>query len=125
MSLKGARVMHVQRGNLELVMPIRADAFAAIPVHELAMLIAKTMLRQQNAAPGQATAPIPVDDTPLALRVNGRERLLDPDLSLREQTEGRWEWRDLPVQGQTEQTARLPVCEFELVDVDRPRIRLP
>lgn len=117
---KGSRVMHVKRGNVEVVVPIRRDAFAWLPAHEIAALVVKTVVRLQAQAPDRATEPIRMDDTLIALRVAGRERVLDPNLSLREQTEGRWEYRDLPIQGQADATARLPVCQFELVDVERP-----
>lgn len=119
---KGSRVMHIKRGNLELVFPINLQGFASVPAYELAEAIVPTMLREQLLAPGRADEPIPQDGTQLALRVHGRDEALDPNLSLREQTEGCWAIRELPLQAQGESTARLPVCEFELVNVQRPAI---
>lgn len=114
--VKGSRVMHVIRGNLGVVLPVHPEAFRKSPVRDLAQLVVQEMERQQAAAPGRAAAPITSDGTRYALRLNGRDEALHPLLPLRGQAEGHWEWKDLPVAGQTEQTARLPVCEFELVD---------
>ena len=117
--LDDSRVLHVKRGNQEAVLPVTGDAARELPVAELATVVAKEMLRGQLRDPGRATKPIPMDGTPLALRVNGRDTALAPDLPLLVQTAGCWSDRDLPVQGQTDATARLPVCEVELIDAQR------
>lgn len=120
--LDDSRVLHVKRGNQEAVMPVTGAAAAHLPVGELATVIAKEMLRGQMREPGRATDPIRIDDTPMALRVHGRDEALAPDMPLLIQTAGCWTHKELSVQGQTDATTRLPVCEFELVDVERPAL---
>jgi hypothetical protein len=120
----GARVMLVRRGNMETVLPIDRDVFTGHPASSVAQLIAITFVRLQAEAPDRCTEPIRLDDTPLALRVIGRDSALEPHLPLSIQTDGLWEIRELPVTAQSDITARLPVCAFELIDVQRPSILL-
>lgn len=119
---KGTRVLHVKRGNLELVFPIHDAAARNLQVSELAMVIVRTMQREQVMSPGRASEPIIDSPTPLALRLVGRDSPLDPARPLLAQTEGKWTFKDLPVQGQSDATARLPVCEFDLIDLAPERV---
>lgn len=118
----GTRAMLVRRGNMEAVLPIAASVFTDEAASTVAATAVVSFIRQQQASPGRATDPIRIDDTPVALRVIGRDAVLEPDLPLSMQTEGLWEIRELPVQGQSDVTARLPVCAFEVVDVQRPSV---
>lgn len=120
----GTRAMLVRRGDMEVVLPIAADTFTDRPASAIAQLVATSFLRLQAEAPDRASQPIVLDDTPLALRVVGRDSALEAHLPLSLQTEGLWDIRELPVQAQTDYTARLPVCVFELVDVARPSVIL-
>lgn len=120
----GTRAMLIRRGNMEAVLPIAADTFTDRPVSTVAALVAMAFVRLQAAMPERPSDPIRLDDTPLALRIVGRDAALEPSLPLSMQTEGLWELRDLPVQAQSDLTARLPVCAFELVDVARPNVIL-
>lgn len=120
----GSRAVHVRRGNIGLVLPITRRAFDTTPAGEIAGLVAGAMFMEQGRARGRADEPIPTDDTQLALRLVGRDNLLDPDLPLRDQTAGAWRTETLPMEAQGAATARLPVAEFELVDVPRPAIYL-
>lgn len=118
----GTRAMLVRRGNMEVVLPVSADAFMGAPTSLFVSSVLPGMIRQQATSPARASDPIRIDDTPVALRVIGRDSALHPDLPLSIQTEGLWEIRELPVQAQSDVTARLPVCAFELVDVERPSV---
>lgn len=118
----GTRLMQVQRGNIGVALPITPAAFERTPVGELAGVVAAWMFGEQQKQAGRADEPIRLDDTPLALRLPDRDKPLNPDLPLGAQTEGRWHYRDVPVQAQTAATARLPVCQFDLIDVERPAI---
>jgi hypothetical protein len=116
----GTRAILARRGNMEVVLPIAPGVFTDAPAAVVATTLAASLIRQQLASNGRATEPIRLDETQLALRVIGRDGALDPDLPLSIQTEGLWEIRELPTQAQSDVTARLPVCTFELIDVERP-----
>lgn len=118
----GTRAMLVRRGNMEVVLPIAADTFMGAPTSTIVATVLPGLIERQRENPGRATDPIKIDQTPVALRVIGRDSALHPDLPLSLQTEGLWEIRKLPVQAQSDATARLPVCAFELVDVERPSV---
>lgn len=118
----GTRAMLVRRGNIEVVLPISSDTFMGAPTSTLVATVLPGIIRRQHENPGRASDPIRIDDTPVALRVIGRDSALYPHLPLSMQTEGLWEIRELPIQGQTDATARVPVCAFELVDVERPSV---
>jgi hypothetical protein len=120
----GTRAILVRRGNMEVVLPIEPGVFTDAPAAVIATTVAAAFIRQQIASTGRSTEPIRLDETQLALRVIGRDGALHPDLPLSMQTEGLWEIRELPVQAQSDVTARLPVCAFELIDVERPSVIL-
>lgn len=118
----GTRALLIRRGNMEVVLPIAADTFMGAPTSTIVATVLPGLIKQQLESSGRATDPIKIDETPVALRVIGRDAALYPDLPLSMQTEGLWEIRDLPIQGQSDATARLPVCAFELVDAERPSV---
>jgi hypothetical protein len=122
MTSQGPRTMLVRRGNMEVVYALDHGVFTGVPVNFLASRFAEAFIQQQRSAPSRASQPIRLDETPLALRVIGRDSPLEPSLPLSMQTEGLWEIRELPVQAQSDATARLPVCAFELIDVERPSV---
>lgn len=119
---KGTRVMLVARGNINAVLPIAAAAFTDVPVSGLAQMAAQAIIKLQATEPGRASTPVEINDTPLALKLGDRDKPLEPHLPLSMQTEGRWEFRDVPVQAQSDTTARLPVCWFDLIDAKRETI---
>jgi hypothetical protein len=118
----GTRAMLIRRGNMEIVHPIEDSVYRNLPTAGLVSYLLPAFVRQQVSAPGRASDPLELDDTPVGLRVIGRDSPLIPELPLSMQTEGLWEIRELPVQAQNEATARLPVCAFELIDIERPSL---
>lgn len=116
----GAVVLHIERGELRVVMPLTAGAAMFTPVAELAQIAAIEMVKQQEANPGRNSDPIELDDTPLALRPRGADEPLNPAKPILEQTPGHWRAEDLPLEHGG--TARLPVGAFELIDLRRRRI---
>lgn len=124
-TLDNSWVLHVNRGNLGVVMPITDDTARRMPVGELTGYVTAAILRATIMEPGRTSDPVPADETPVALRLADRDTPLVPRLPLLAQTEGKWTDKDIPVEGQTEATARLPVCEFELIDMQRSVFLLP
>jgi hypothetical protein len=113
--LATARVLHIMRGNMGVVLPITDDAATQLPVHDLIGYVMAEVLKMEGNEPGRASRPVH-SRTFLALRIHGRDTPLSPTLPLAIQTEGHWTDRELPVQGRSEITARLPVLELELID---------
>lgn len=118
----GTRAILVRRGNMEIVHPLSDSVFRTLPASALVGFLLPAFWRQQMTAPARATDPIEINDTPMGLRVLGRDAPLMPDLPLSIQTEGLWEIRELPIQAQNDVTARLPVCAFELINLERPSV---
>lgn len=118
----GTRAILIRRGNMETVLPIAADVYTDQPAWTVAKLAVMAFEQLQASAPDRPSDPIRADETQYALRVIGRDSALEPSLPLSMQTEGLWEIRELPMQAQSDFTARLPVCAFEMVDVARPSI---
>lgn len=117
-------VMHVERGNMRVVLPVHAIHAISTRVHVLAELVAGAFIEAQRSAPGRADEPVPEDERRIGLKLRGRDELLNPDRPLLPQTEGYWRIEDVPVQAQGEATARLPVGAFVLIDVARDTITL-
>jgi hypothetical protein len=122
--MSAARVLHVHRGEMRIDWPVPEVVLREVPVSALAEAIVTAALRLQLVEPERATEPLPLDDTPLALRVAGRDTALLPHLPLLMQTAGLWTDADLPVQGQSERTARLPVIALQLVNEPRSAVVL-
>lgn len=118
-------VAHITRGNVAVTLPIPALEAETIPVGRYAEAAALAVFELQQRDPARADEPIlPDSDVELALRPRGADEPLDPDRPILPQTPGHWRAENLPVKGQHRGTARLPVGAFELVDLDRPRLRL-
>lgn len=80
--LEKSYVLHVNRGNQGVVFPIGEGAANDVDVRFLAGMIARTFASEQAANPGRASHPIDANDTPLALRLHGRDEALIPTMAL-------------------------------------------
>lgn len=118
-------MIRVDRGNTRVAVPILEYQMRMLTAGDLAMLVAKEMLKLQTADPGRADKPVrPNSRMPLALRVKGKDKALLPNVDIGPQLTGLWEEAQMPEDDNTllDQLGvrSLPVVELELIDLITP-----